>query len=173
MPSNHKESTTLKTHRHVVRVGGILKEIVTITDATGSLMHKFVRPLMLEFHLHDVFQIIIGAMLLATPIVFTQEVWELGTTLPLRNIVVLSVISIFLLSAFVYYNSYRSHLRGYEIEFLKRVISIYLISLVVVGTLLTILGQAPWTTEFIVAIKRTILVAFPASMSAAVADMIK
>jgi uncharacterized membrane protein len=38
---------------------------------------------------------------------------------------------------------------------------------------LTLLDKAPWQTDSILALKRTIIIAFPASLSAAVADMIK
>ena len=41
-----------------------------------------------------------------------------------------------------------------------------------VGLILTLIDKAPWSTDMILAIKRTALAAFPASMSAAVANML-
>jgi len=64
-------------------------------------------------------------------------------------------------------------LRKHFFEFVKRVLAIYIISLVVVGVLLTLIEQAPWTTDLLLALKRMIVVGVPASMSAAVADMLK
>jgi hypothetical protein len=43
----------------------------------------------------------------------------------------------------------------------------------VVGILLTVIGKCPWTTDPAVAVKRIVIVAFPASMSAAVTDTVK
>ena len=43
----------------------------------------------------------------------------------------------------------------------------------VVAVLLTIIDKCPWGIDNLVAIKRVIIVAFPASMSAAVSDMLK
>jgi len=42
-----------------------------------------------------------------------------------------------------------------------------------VAGLLTIIEVAPWSTDLALTIKRMIIVAFPASMSAVVADTIK
>jgi hypothetical protein len=36
--------------------------------------------------------------------------------------------------------------------------------------LLSIIGKAPWQTDTLLAVKRTIIVTFPASMSATVSD---
>jgi hypothetical protein len=47
------------------------------------------------------------------------------------------------------------------------------VSLIVVGVLLTIIENCPWQTDYILAIKRIIIVAFPASMSATIADVLK
>ena len=45
--------------------------------------------------------------------------------------------------------------------------------LAVVALLLTIIQKCPWGVDNILAIKRVIIVAFPASMSATVSDTIK
>jgi hypothetical protein len=37
----------------------------------------------------------------------------------------------------------------------------------------TIVQRCPWQTDFMVAIKRVLIVAFPASMSAAISDTLK
>ncbi len=91
----------------------------------------------------------------------------------MRNVIALAALSLGFIGAYVYFNFYRRMLRNYLWEFAKRVIAIYLLSLLVVGVLLTIIGQAPWRAESLVAIKRTVIVGFPASMSAAIADTVK
>jgi uncharacterized membrane protein len=170
MKQQHKK---IDSKRKIVRIGTSLKEIVTVRDEKGDILHRIINPLMIEFRSHDVIQVIVGSLLLAVPVGFTEEVWRLGYGLPVTNIMAFFILSITFIAIFVYYNSYKHHFQSHKSEYYKRVFSIYVISFVVVGIFLTMVQQAPWTTDFVLAIKRTILVAFPASMSAAVADMIK
>ncbi len=58
-------------------------------------------------------------------------------------------------------------------QYIIRVISTYLISIAVVAIILTILNKCPWGLDNILALKRIIIVAFPASMSATVSDVLK
>lgn len=118
-------------------------------------------------------QIIVGASILAVPVSFTEEAWDLGATLPSLNIAALSAVSVLFVAAFVYYNFYRRNLEGYVGEFVKRVVAIYLLALFAVGLVLTLIAQAPWSTDALLAVKRVVIVGFPASMSAAVSDMLR
>ena len=77
------------------------------------------------------------------------------------------------ISLFVYYNYYRNKLSQNWDEFIKRVLSTYLFSFIVVNIILGLIGLAPWTTNALLAFKRAVLVSFPASMSAAIADTVK
>ena len=167
-------SRRLKHKKEVVRVHGRLKEILTFHDNKGKVVHRFINPLMVELYPRDLVQIIIGATLLAIPVGFTEETWRLGEVLPMLNVVVIGLISLLFISTFVLYNYYSStSIKGHVDEFIKRIMGTYLISFFVVGILLTIIQRAPWTTNWILAFKRIIIVAFPASMSAAVSDMLK
>jgi peptidoglycan/LPS O-acetylase OafA/YrhL len=65
------------------------------------------------------------------------------------------------------------NLREFLWQYVTRVISTYLIALAVVAVLLTLIGQCPWGVENALALKRIIVVAFPASMSATVTDALK
>jgi uncharacterized membrane protein len=58
-------------------------------------------------------------------------------------------------------------------RYCKRVLAIYLFSLFVVALLLTLIQKCPWGTDNLLALKRILIVAFPASMSAAVSDTLK
>jgi len=127
----------------------------------------------LEFHLKDVLQVIIGASILAIPVGFTEETWNLGQTLPLINIIGILLLSLLFISIFVYYNYYENHIKTHWDELIKRIFSTYLFSFIVVAAILTLIQRTPWTTDLLLAFKRSVLVAFPASMSASVADMIK
>ncbi|MFC1692188.1 DUF2391 family protein [Candidatus Latescibacterota bacterium] len=157
----------------VRRIGGYLHYFQPILDNTGKVIGSAVRPLMVEVRPRDILQMIIGASVLAIPVGFTEECWTLGENLPLRNVIILSFISVLFISTFVYFNFYRFHLKGFEVNFIKRCLSIYIVSIILVGLLLTLIQKCPWGVNNIVALKRIIIVAFPASMSAAISDMLK
>ncbi|MFQ3229649.1 DUF2391 family protein [Reinekea sp.] len=152
---------------------GRLHTIVPIFDNAGKIIHRVVKPLKVELAFRDVIQIVVGATLLAIPMAFTEETWQLSQTLPTLNIFIISLCSLFFIAIFVYANFYHYFLKGFVSEYIKRVLATYFISLIVVGLLMTLIQQCPWGVDNLLAIKRIILVAFPASMSAAVTDAIK
>ena len=126
-----------------------------------------------RFRFKNIVQVIVGATILAIPVGLTEETWKLGEVLPLRNIIILLAISIAFISIFAYRNYKRRVVTIYWNDFFKRVITTYVISLIIVATLLTLIEKAPWNTDWILAFKRVVIVAFPASMSAAIADSFK
>lgn len=162
-----------KTKKEIIRVEGNLKEITTVSDDKGKILHKIITPLMVEFKVRDMLQVLVGASLLAIPVGFTEETWILAETLPVANVIALVLISIGFIAAFVHYNYYRRHGNKHRKEFVKRVLSTYLVSFLVVAVLMITIQKAPFATDWLLAFKRVAIVAFPASMSAAVADMIK
>jgi uncharacterized membrane protein len=157
----------------IKRIGGYLHKVVPIVDGTGKVLYHAVTPFMVELKPRDIMQIVVGSTILAIPVEFTEETWVLGETLPLRNALFLTLLSLSFIAAFVYFNFYRFHFREHSFKYVKRVLAIYLLSLLVVGLILTIIGKCPWDVNDTVAIKRIIIVAFPASMSAAVSDVLK
>ena len=159
--------------KKVIRVGGILREINIIKDVEGKIIHKMISPLMVEFKLKDVLQVVVGASILSIPVSFTEEVWNLGEKLPLNNILGLLLISVIFVSAFVFFNFYKGNIKGHYFDFLKRAIFTYLISFGVVCILLTLIEKAPWQTDWLLAFKRAVIVALPASMAATIVDTIK
>jgi hypothetical protein len=78
-----------------------------------------------------------------------------------------------LISTFVYFNFYRFNFAGNTINYFKRISGTYFLSLIVVALILTVIQKCPWGTDNVLAIKRIIIVTFPASMSATVSDVIK
>lgn len=163
----------IKTKKESIKVNKHLKEIV-IYNHKGKLIHKIITPLMPEFHRKDILQVIVGASILAIPVGFTEETWHLGEILPLPNTIILLFISILFISTFVYYNYYMQHgIKNHYKNFIVRSISTYILSFIVVAILLTTIEKAPWIADTVLALKRTIIVSFPSSMSAAVADMIR
>ncbi len=155
------------------RIGGYLHRVIPIVDETGKVVQHVLKPFMVEFRPRDLMQVVVGASLLAVPVAFTEETWKLGEELAMGNVLLLSSLSVLFIAFFVYFNFYRFHLRGHVLEYVKRICSIYFFSLMVVAFLLTIIQRCPWEADVMVAIKRILIVAFPASMSAALSDTLK
>jgi len=166
-----EKSSNLKDSQ-IRRVSGRLHRVQPILDAAGKVIHYAVSPLRVELRKRDIMQIIAGSAILAVPVAFTEETWGLGESLPLQNVLLLGVISVLFISAYVYFNFYKDLFQKYIFQFFKRVFVIYFISLTLVGILLTVIQVAPWSNDFMLALKRTIIVGFPASMSATISDAI-
>lgn len=167
------QSSPLARQGAIQRIGGYLHRVVPISDATGKILSYALKPVMVEFRPRDLMQVILGASVLAVPVAFTEETWNLGAELPLVNVLVLSGLSLVFIGLFVYFNFYRYLFKSHVWEYVKRVISIYIFSMLVVALLLTIIERCPWGIDNITAIKRIMIVAFPASMSAAISDTLK
>ena len=164
----------IKSKHEIIRIDGVLKQVTTIRDASGNLLHKIISPLMVEFHPKDVLQVIVGASLLAIPVGFTEETWQLGITLPLLNVLLLFFTSLLFIGLFVYFTyHHKSLLRDHSDTFFKRIFATYILSFIVVAVLLTIIQRAPWDTSFLIALKRVIIVTFPASLGGAIVDTLK
>ena len=97
---NQKPESTIK------RVGGYLHRIVPIFDSAGKVINYTLTPIMVEFRLRDMMQVIVGASILAVPVAFTEETWKLGESLPTVNVLFLSGLSLLFIAGFVYFNFY-------------------------------------------------------------------
>ncbi len=170
---NRSTSSEQPAKSMVRRIGGYLHRTIPVFDEAGKIIHYTLQPLMVEFRPRDLMQVVVGASILAVPVAFTEETWVLGDELPLVNILALSMLSLLFISLFVYLNFYRFNLKGNVFEYCKRVAGIYFFSLLVVGLILTIIQKCPWGENSLLALKRILIVAFPASMSAAVSDSLK
>jgi len=134
---------------------------------------KSMEPIETKFGLKNVLQAIVGAILLAIPIGFTEETWRLGESLPMSNIIAILIFSLFFIMIFAYRNLSRNKPNFYWTDLAKRVVTMYVISFVIVTILLVIIQRAPWNTDWILAFKRTVIVAFPSSLSATIAGNLK
>lgn len=154
----------------VKRIHGNLYEIVKVLDDKGSILQTINIPLKVELKIRDILQIIVGSSILAVPVAFTQEVWDMGGELAWLNTIILSLVCMLFIAAFTYFSAYRNHLKYFRWEFVKRVLTSFFLSLLVVGFLLTIVDKCPWFTDFDVALKRALIGTFPASLSATLTD---
>ena len=114
--------------RKIERIDGKLFELFDIQNDKGETVRRFEVPLKVELRIHDILEIIVGASILAVPVAFTEEVWDMGEELPWLNTLILSFLSLVFIGCFVYYSSYRIHLKMFRREYLKRVLSIFLLS---------------------------------------------
>ncbi|MGO2342273.1 DUF2391 family protein [Vibrio litoralis] len=124
----------------------------------------------LNFNLEDASQVIIGAFTLAVPISFSEEAWDLSKTLPLENVIMLFIISIIFLGFFAYQSVFQSDVKRRMSAFILRIVIAYLLTIFVVALVLFALDKLPLQTEPLLAFKRLILIAMPASMGAIVVD---
>ena len=157
----------------LVRVGGRLHRLTPIVDQAGRVVHHAITPLMVEIKSADLIQIFVGAALLSVPVALTEEAWNLAEQLSMARIGLLGSLSLGLISVFVYCNFYQHHLREHLGAYVIRVLLTFAASVIVAGLLLTLLDRCPWGTDDLLALKRIVIVAFPASMSAALSDSIR
>jgi len=163
----------LEARKEIVHTSNGKKEIITLHDEKGKEVHKSISPLRVEFHFRDLLQVIIGASILAIPVGFTEETWHLGESLPFLNVLLLGLLSVLFISAFTYYHYHEEHSDLHWLEFMQRIFMTYVVSFLVVAVIMTLIQRTPWTTDLALAIKRVVIVTFPSSMSAAIADFLK
>jgi uncharacterized membrane protein len=162
-----------KIEKEIKDIGGHIKEVIKVYDEQGKEVKRTIIPLKEEFYPQDLLQVLIGAAILAIPVGFTEETWSLGELLPFVNVMAFMLVSLAFIALFVYYHYYRDSFREHWDEFIKRVLFTYMVAFLVVALLLALIQRTPWSTDWMLALKRVVLVAFPASMSGAIADTIK
>jgi len=140
---------------------------------SGKIFHEIVDPIIPRFKLKDLLQVIIGAAILAVPIGFTEETWVLGETLPLVNVFGLLILTLAFISMFTYYQYHRQQGKDHLDEFVKRVVGTYLLSFLVVAVIMSLIQKAPWSVDWLLAFKRIVIITFPSSLSAVIADTFK
>jgi uncharacterized membrane protein len=125
-----------------------------------------------RFGYKNLIQVIVGATVLAIPIAFTEETWKLGETLPNINVFGLLALSVLFVCLFAYRNYRKRGIPFFIDDFFVRVTATYVFAFLVVAIVMTLIQRAPWDIDLLLSIKRVIIVTFPASMSAAIADTI-
>lgn len=157
----------------IKRINGYLKEVITLFDSSGKPISQVINPLMVELTLRDVLQIFVGAFLIAAPLSFTEEIWDLSISLKRTNAYALALISVTVATLFIYFNFYRYKLKGNIINFVKRVFLTYLITIGCISLLLLLIDKLPFQESPFVAFKRVIIIGFPAIFGAVLSDYLK
>ncbi|HKJ05021.1 MAG TPA: DUF2391 family protein [Geopsychrobacteraceae bacterium] len=120
----------------------------------------------------DIAQIVIGASALAVPISFSEEAWLSAITLPLPNLFLVFLLSIGFLALYAYQSLFQASVKHRLFVYVFRIGLAYLLTAIVVGVVLLALDKLPLLTDPVIAVKRIVLVAMPASMGAIVVDSI-
>jgi uncharacterized membrane protein len=118
----------------------------------------------------DVAEIIIGSLVLAFPVAATEEIWDISTELSLVRAALISLGSLVFISFFVQTTYRHDFSFSSQKELAARVLTVYGLTLLVSGAVLLALDKLPLFTETLVAVKRAVIVAFPASFAATVVD---
>jgi uncharacterized membrane protein len=121
-----------------------------------------------RFARQDVAEIAIGACVMAFPVAVTEEVWNLGKELSLMRVALFAAASVFFLALLIYLLQH-GRVPAEPKVFLQRVLSTYGLTLVISALLLFGVDRLELAHP-LVGLKRTILVAFPASFAATVVD---
>ena len=124
----------------------------------------------ISFNLEDASQVMIGAFALAVPISFSEEAWRLGETLPLTNLLLLFLLSVFFSGLFCLRKRFSGNIRYRVPVFLFRIGIAYLIAGIVVALVLLALNKFPLLSDPAIALKRLIVISMPASMGAIIVD---
>jgi uncharacterized membrane protein len=107
---------------------------------------------------------------LSVPIAFSQEAWDLAASLPMGNLLLVVGLSLGFIALYAYQSVFQARIRSRILVFLLRIILAYTLTLVVVSIVLLALDKWPLLTEPYLALKRTLLIAMPASMGAIIVD---
>ena len=157
----------------IERRNGRLHSIHEVRDSAEGLLSQLAEPLQVELHGNDIAQLVAGACALAIPVAYTEEVWGLGSTLSSERILLVALASVVSLSFFVRSLFYPGRdLHEYRFEFVKRVLASYLTTLTVAMLLLILIDKGPFD-DLALALRRAVLIAFPASFAATAVDYIK
>ncbi|KFZ38963.1 hypothetical protein HR45_00745 [Shewanella mangrovi] len=124
----------------------------------------------INFNSEDAGQIVIGAFALSVPIAFSEESWHLAQTLPLGNMALVVLLSLGFIALFAYQSVFQANVMRRIGVFWLRVAIAYLLTLAVVSVVLIALDKWPMLHQPILALKRTLLIAMPASMGAIIVD---
>jgi len=118
----------------------------------------------------DIIQVVIGASALAVPVAFSEESWRLSETLPLRNVLLLLLLSIIFIGLYSIQGIFQGKVKHRLFHFILRILIDYGITLIIVFIILFALNRMPLFDEPLIAIKRIILLSFPASMGGVIVD---
>jgi uncharacterized membrane protein len=123
-----------------------------------------------HFDWRDLAEVGIGSCMIAFPFAATEETWNLGAEMSLGRLLVFATASICLLAVCIYF--FHRH-EGHPVThkaFLLRVVGTYGVAFLISGLMLLSIDRLDLLQDPLIALKRTVFVAFPASFAATTVD---
>ncbi|MCY1633545.1 DUF2391 family protein [Marinifilum sp. D737] len=121
-------------------------------------------------NLEDIIQVIVGSSALTIPVAFSEESWRLSETLPTLNLIVIVLLSLLFINIYSFQGIFQGHIKHRLQHFLFRTLIDYGLTFIVVFIILFALNRMPILEEPLIAIKRIIILSFPASMGGVIVD---
>lgn len=118
----------------------------------------------------DIIQVVVGASALTVPVAFSEESWRLSETLPLFNVIILLLLSLLFIGLYSIQGIFQGNIKHRYYDLLLRTLVDYGVTLIVVFIILFALNRMPLLDEPLIALKRIILLSFPASMGGVIVD---
>ena len=116
--------------------------VARMTDQSRERENGRGRPLRSQdMRFKDLAQIAIGAAAIGVPFALTEEAWTLGEQLPAINVVGIFLVSLSIISFYVYVYYHREHIATRWDMFFIRVVSIYSIAILVSAAALFLIEQ--------------------------------
>lgn len=156
----------------VFRVDGRLHVVDEIRNAAGELITQIASPMRVELKFEDIVQLIVGSLMLGVPVALSEEAWNLGATLPASRIYMIAGFTIMLNAFFIKMLFYRDNLPEYRLDFIKRVCAAYIVALLMALLLLAMFDKG-LLEDPILAMRRAVIIAFPASFAATTVDYMR
>ena len=94
----------------------------------------------------------------------------LAANLPMVNLVLVVVLSLSFIALLAYQSVFQANIKARVWVFWLRILLAYALTLLVVSVVLLALDKWPLLSEPLLALKRTLLIAMPASMGAIIVD---
>jgi uncharacterized membrane protein len=121
-------------------------------------------------NLEDIVQVIVGSAALTIPVAFSEESWRLSETLPTLNLIVIILLSLLLINIYSFQGIFQGQIKHRLSHFISRTIIDYGVTIIVVFIILFALNRMPIIDEPLIALKRIIILSFPASMGGVIVD---
>jgi len=121
----------------------------------------------------DLAEMTVGAAVLVFPVAITEEVWNLAEQLSWQRVLVLLIASVAILS---WYGVHIFHKDDRQINwrrFALRIITVYVLTLTLSAVILIFLDKWPILSDPHIALRRTVIVAFPGVFSATIVDNLR
>ena len=123
-----------------------------------------------EIKRSDIAQMFVGSAILGFPVATTEEIWNLGEELSTVRVLLIMLAGLTIIAWVTAHLFYDGKVKGRLGHFVTRVAVVYGLTLAASALILLAVNRFPLDSEPMVAIRRAILVALPASSAAILVD---